>query len=197
MKWKEDSLNMKQKIDLKLILLFITISVLLISTSSSGLLNGTIITSLYDLPKYLLLIVCVIGVVNVIRRKRKGNHLSFKENKMLIMVSFAYLLVKIVFSILFKWLFELSNGFVGVFIILRYLLLTGYINYILLINQDNHSIKQIILNELFITLIIVVILLLLSIITDIKIIFLKEVLKVVVIAAVLIGTYILSLRKIY
>lgn len=197
MKWKKDFLNMKQKIDLKLILLFITISVLLISTSSSGLLNGTIITSLYDLPKYLLLIVCVIGVVNVIRRKRKGNHLSFKENKMLIMVSFAYLLVKIVFSILFKWLFELSNGFVGVFIILRYLLLTGYINYILLINQDNHSIKQIILNELFITLIIVVILLLLSIITDIKIIFLKEVLKVVVIAAVLIGTYILSLRKIY
>ena len=186
---------MKQKIDYKIVTLLISISILLITISGGEFVSNAMISSFYDIILYLLLFGCIIFLENIIFNKKRGVYLPNKENIVLIIVSISYLLIKITLPFIVELFFINYDVSIIVLIILRYLLLTGYINYILLINQDNHSIKQIILNELFITLIIVIILLLLSIITDIKIIFLKEVLKVVVIAAVLIGAYVLSLKK--
>lgn len=186
---------MKQKIDLKLILLFISISILLATISGGEFTNNTMISSINNVVLYLLLFGCIIFAENTISNNKRGVYLSKKENIVLAVVSVSYLLIKTVLMIIFETLFIGSYIVIIVLIILRYILLSAYINYLLSINQDNHNIKQILLNELFITLIIAVLLLLLSITVNITNVPLKESLNVLIISITIVLPYIIKFKS--
>lgn len=183
---------MKQKIDYKVILLFISISILLITISGGEFTYNTTISSIYDVILYLLLFGCIIFIENIISNNKRGVYLSNIENIVLIIVSASYLLIKNILPVIVELLFINNDVSIIVLIILRYILLSSYINYLLLINQENCNIKQIMLNELFITLIVVVLLLLLSITANITNILLKDTLNILIISIVIVLSYIIK-----
>lgn len=186
---------MKKKIDYRIILLLISISIILVAILGGELTNNTIISSIFDVVLYLLLSGCIIFVENIISNNKRGVYLSIKENIVLIIASVSYMLIKTALMIIVKIPYIDSYAVIVILIVFRYILLSVYINYLLLINQDNHSIKQILLNELFITLIFAVLLLLLSITINITNVSLKNALNALIISAIIVLSYIIKHDK--
>lgn len=186
---------MKQKIDYKVIILLVSISILLTTISGGEFIDNTIISLIYDVILYTLLFVCIIFVENILSNNKRGAYLSIKENIVLITVSVSYLFIKNILPVIVELLFINNDVSIIVLIILHYILLSAYINYLLLINQDNHNIKRIMINELIITLTILVTLLLFSVAAGINNVLLREIINVIVIVLIFIIVYIIKLMK--
>lgn len=186
---------MKQKIDYRIILLLISISILLNSISGDSIIFNILFTSIFDMFLYLIISSCIIILLNIDSHNTKGLYLSFKTDILIIISSILYLLLKIAISSIFKWIFIDSSVSIIIFIIVRYILLVAYIILILLIIQEKHDIKHILLKAIYITLIIATLILVLSLLNTISNIILKNITQVIIITFILIGVYIIKLNK--
>lgn len=183
---------MKQKIDYKVIVLLVSISILLITISGGEFIDNTMISLIYDVILYILLFVCIIFVENILSNNKRGTYLSIKENIALVIASASYLLIKNILPVIVGLLFINNDVSIIVLIILRYILLSSYINYLLLINQDDHNIKQILINELIVTLAIIVVLLLFSITIGIVSVLLRDIINIILVSVFSILVYIVK-----